>query len=80
MGYRAIRSSALGTLPSGRISWGKTANKGIDLVLNSLSGDLLHPSWHCVAEFGKFIEVGKRDLLGRGQLDMEVFLARIVPS
>ena len=52
---------------------GKTANKGIDLVLNSLSGDLLHLSWHCVAEFGKFIEIGKRDLLGRGQLDMEVF-------
>ena len=51
----------------------KTANKGIDLVLNSLSDDLLHLSWHCIAEFGKFIEIGKRDLLGRGQLDMEVF-------
>ncbi|KAJ5662752.1 hypothetical protein N7462_011678 [Penicillium macrosclerotiorum] len=51
----------------------QTGNRGVDLVLNSLSGELLHLSWRCVAKFGKMIELGKRDLLGNGQLDMNVF-------
>lgn len=53
----------------------ETNGKGVDLVLNSLSGELLHASWRCVAEFGKMIEIGKTDLLGSGKLDMDVFLA-----
>ena len=53
----------------------ETQNKGVDLVLNSLSGELLHATWHCVAEFGTMVEIGKRDLLGFGRLDMNVFLA-----
>ncbi|KAK1973664.1 KR domain-containing protein [Colletotrichum cereale] len=52
-----------------------TQGKGIDLVLNSLSGDLLHATWRCVAEFGTMVEIGKRDLLGSGKLDMSIFLA-----
>lgn len=51
----------------------RTANKGADIVLNSLSGELLHLSWQCVAEYGTFIEIGKRDFLGRGKLSMENF-------
>ncbi|KAJ5380904.1 uncharacterized protein N7496_003332 [Penicillium cataractarum] len=51
----------------------QTGNRGVDLVLNSLSGELLHLSWRCVAKFGKMVELGKRDLLGYGQLDMDVF-------
>lgn len=51
----------------------KTGNRGVDLVLNSLSGELLHASWKCVATFGKMIELGKRDFLGHGQLDMSMF-------
>jgi NADPH:quinone reductase-like Zn-dependent oxidoreductase len=30
-----------------------TKNLGVDVVLNSLSGDLLHASWKCVAPRGK---------------------------
>ena len=51
----------------------ETNGKGVDLVLNSLSGELLHASWKCVAEFGKLIELGKRDILGSGELAMEIF-------
>ena len=51
-----------------------TSGKGVDVVLNSLSGELLHASWRCVAEFGKMVEIGKRDLSGAAKLDMEVFL------
>lgn len=52
----------------------ETAGKGVDVVLNSLSGDLLRASWMCVAEFGKMIELGKRDLITHGNLDLEPFL------
>jgi NADPH:quinone reductase-like Zn-dependent oxidoreductase len=53
----------------------ETDGAGVDLVLNSLSGELLHATWSCVAEFGKMVEIGKRDLLGGGRLDMYPFLA-----
>ena len=51
----------------------ETNNLGVDVVLNSLSGELLHASWQCVAEFGTMIEIGKRDLIGRGNLSMDRF-------
>ncbi|KAI8630110.1 putative polyketide synthase [Xylariaceae sp. FL1651] len=50
-----------------------TNNRGVDVVLNSLSGDLLHASWKCVAEFGVMIEIGKRDFRRRAKLSMEDF-------
>ncbi|KAI8241966.1 hypothetical protein K4K55_011505 [Colletotrichum sp. SAR 10_96] len=52
----------------------ETNRRGVDLALNSLSGELLHATWRCVAEFGKLVEIGKRDFLGGGKLDMDVFL------
>lgn len=53
----------------------KTGGRGVDVVLNSLSGELLHASWQCVAPFGKMLEIGKRDLIGRGMLEMDMFEA-----
>lgn len=50
-----------------------TGGQGVDIVLNSLSESLLHASWSCVAKFGKMIELGKRDFMGHGMLDMETF-------
>ncbi|CAI4215845.1 unnamed protein product [Parascedosporium putredinis] len=52
-----------------------TDNVGVDVVLNSLSGDLLQASWKCVAEFGIMIEIGKRDFQRRAKLAMETFEA-----
>ncbi|KAF2645859.1 putative polyketide synthase [Massarina eburnea CBS 473.64] len=51
-----------------------TNNEGVDVVLNSVSGELLHATWHCVAPFGKLVEIGKRDILGHGKLNMDHFL------
>lgn len=51
-----------------------TANRGVDVVLNSLTGELLHESWRLCARFGRFVEIGKYDLLNAGRLDMQVFL------
>ncbi|KAL2062583.1 hypothetical protein VTL71DRAFT_5655 [Oculimacula yallundae] len=52
-----------------------TDGRGVDVVLNSLSGELLHASWKCVAEFGTFVEIGRRDFVGQGTLAMELFEA-----
>ena len=38
-----------------------TNGSGVDLVLNSLSGELLSTSWKCVATGGAMVEIGKRD-------------------
>lgn len=53
----------------------KTKGRGVDLALNPLSGWFLHATWRCIAKWGTMVEIGKRDLLGAGKLDMEVFLA-----
>ncbi|XXG99710.1 hypothetical protein Hte_006051 [Hypoxylon texense] len=51
-----------------------TGGRGVDVVLNSLSGELLHASWRCCAEFGRFVEIGKREFTEGGRLEMEQFL------
>ncbi|KUI73219.1 Polyketide synthase-nonribosomal peptide synthetase [Cytospora mali] len=51
-----------------------TDGRGVDVVLNSLTGDLLRASWRCVGQFGRFVEIGKRDLLDSGRLEMDQFL------
>ena len=51
-----------------------TNGTGVDLVLNSLPGEMLHASWKAVAKNGSLLELGKRDLAGFGQLDMSRFL------
>lgn len=50
-----------------------TGGRGVDIVLNSLAGELLHASWSCVAKFGKMVEIGKRDIMGHGTMKMEPF-------
>ncbi|PYI03858.1 putative polyketide synthase [Aspergillus sclerotiicarbonarius CBS 121057] len=51
-----------------------TGGRGVDIVLNSLAGNLLHASWECVAPFGKMIELGKRDFFLNGTLSLKPFL------
>lgn len=48
--------------------------RGVDVIVNSLVGDLMHASWSCIAPFGRFVEIGKRELIDAGKLDMQVFL------
>lgn len=51
----------------------KTQGRGVDVVLNSLTGDLLDASWRIVADGGTMIEIGKRDIYERNALSMEPF-------
>ena len=50
-----------------------TANKGVDVVLNSLAGEAFHETFECMARLGRFIEIGKRDILANSRLDMAMF-------
>ena len=50
-----------------------TDGKGVDVVLNCLAGNLLHARWSCIARFGRFIEIGKRDTYENAKLDTEHF-------
>lgn len=50
-----------------------TGGAGVDVVLNSLAGDLLRESWACVGHFGRFVEIGKRDITANTRLEMARF-------
>ncbi|ETS81066.1 hypothetical protein PFICI_06068 [Pestalotiopsis fici W106-1] len=50
-----------------------TRGAGIDVVLNSLAGDFLRETWDCIAHFGRFIEIGKRDITSNTRLEMSKF-------
>lgn len=49
-------------------------NRGVDVILNSLSGESLHTSWECLAAYGRFVEIGKRDLQMNSRLGMQKFM------
>jgi NADPH:quinone reductase-like Zn-dependent oxidoreductase len=51
-----------------------TGGRGVDVIINSLVGDLMHATWSCIAPFGRFVEIGKRELIDAGKLDMREFL------
>jgi len=51
----------------------KTAGRGVDVVLNSLSGLALTETWRCIAPLGRFIEIGKRDIAASRSLPMDPF-------
>eukprot|EP01116_Phalansterium_solitarium_P008400 TRINITY_DN2226_c0_g1_i6.p1 TRINITY_DN2226_c0_g1~~TRINITY_DN2226_c0_g1_i6.p1 ORF type:complete len:1607 (+),score=494.16 TRINITY_DN2226_c0_g1_i6:3705-8525(+) len=51
----------------------KTHGRGVDMVLNSLAGDILKKSLACLAPFGRFLEIGKRDIYANNKLDMLPF-------
>lgn len=51
----------------------ETSGRGVDVVLNSLSGELLRSSWDVIADFGRFVEIGKKDLLQNNYLGLRPF-------
>jgi len=55
-----------------------TGSRGVDVVLNSLSGDALRASWDILAPFGRFIEIGKRDAQANGRIELNPLLRQTV--
>uniref|UniRef100_F1N647 Fatty acid synthase n=1 Tax=Bos taurus TaxID=9913 RepID=F1N647_BOVIN len=54
-----------------------TAGKGADLVLNSLAEEKLQASVRCLAQHGRFLEIGKFDLSKNHPLGMAIFLKNV---
>ncbi|KAH7327102.1 beta-ketoacyl synthase domain-containing protein [Rhexocercosporidium sp. MPI-PUGE-AT-0058] len=50
-----------------------TGGQGVDVILNSLAGDALRETWDSLAHFGRFIEIGKKDIVGNSRLEMARF-------
>ncbi|RYC54291.1 hypothetical protein CHU98_g11917 [Xylaria longipes] len=51
----------------------KTGGKGMDIILNTVTGQMLHASWDCIGIGGTFVELGKRDILQKSSISMEPF-------
>lgn len=50
-----------------------TGGRGVDVVLNSLGGELLKHSWECIAPLGCFVDIGKGDAILNNDLPMGPF-------
>jgi acyl transferase domain-containing protein/NADPH:quinone reductase-like Zn-dependent oxidoreductase len=50
-----------------------TKGRGVDVVLNTLEGSLLHKTLECVAPLGYFFELGKKDMEQNSRLSMGAF-------
>lgn len=51
-----------------------TADEGVDVVLNSLSGEFIPASLGLLRQHGRFVEIGKRDYYGNAKLGLAPFL------
>lgn len=51
-----------------------TAGEGVDVVLNTLTGEAVRKNLEILAPYGRFVEIGKRDLLENRPLELRPFL------
>ena len=51
----------------------KTNHRGVDLILNSLSGEAIGKGMSILADYGRFLEIGKRDIYGNSPLGLRAF-------
>ncbi|KAM3558509.1 hypothetical protein ARSEF4850_004574 [Beauveria asiatica] len=54
-----------------------TGGYGVDVVLNSLAGDQFRHSCNLVAPFGRFVEIGRKDLMDDARMSMGFLLKNI---
>lgn len=54
-----------------------TNNAGVDVVLNNLSGALLQESLNCLAQFGRFVDVGKKDFESDNSIQSGAFVRNV---
>jgi acyl transferase domain-containing protein/NADPH:quinone reductase-like Zn-dependent oxidoreductase/SAM-dependent methyltransferase/acyl carrier protein len=47
-----------------------TGRRGVDVVLNALAGEAIPMGLSCLAEFGRFIEIGKRDIYQNARIPL----------
>jgi acyl transferase domain-containing protein/NADPH:quinone reductase-like Zn-dependent oxidoreductase/NADP-dependent 3-hydroxy acid dehydrogenase YdfG len=52
-----------------------TGGRGADVILNSLGGAAIDKSLECLAPYGRFLELGKRDIYGDGAMMLRALRA-----
>ncbi|KAL8727064.1 MAG: hypothetical protein Q9166_006307 [cf. Caloplaca sp. 2 TL-2023] len=52
-----------------------TKGQGLDVTINTLTGEALRQTWSCIAPFGRFVELGKTNALTNDMLEMKHFSA-----
>ncbi|KAL4915858.1 hypothetical protein BDW62DRAFT_203310 [Aspergillus aurantiobrunneus] len=57
-----------------------TGGYGVDVVLNSLGGEMFRESCNLLASFGRFVEIGRKDLMDDALMPMEFLLRNITFS
>lgn len=50
-----------------------TNREGVDVVLNSLTGDAMRKSMDLLRSFGRFVEIGKKDIYDNTKVGLEIF-------
>jgi NADPH:quinone reductase-like Zn-dependent oxidoreductase/NADP-dependent 3-hydroxy acid dehydrogenase YdfG/acyl carrier protein len=51
----------------------RTGGEGVDVVLNSLAGEFIAASLSVLKPYGRFLEIGKRDIYGNTQMGLSPF-------
>lgn len=55
-----------------------TNNYGVDVVLNAMTGEVLVESFELLAPYGRFVEIGKRDITENSDLPMRTFNNNVI--
>lgn len=50
-----------------------TNGKGVDVILSALSGEMLYQNFSCLAPYGAYLDISKKDTAGNSSLDKALF-------
>lgn len=75
LGAQAFHSRKVADFEEGILE--ATDGEGVDVVLNSLSGKAIPASLNLLRDFGRFVEIGKRDQYEGTQMELTPFLKGI---
>jgi acyl transferase domain-containing protein/NADPH:quinone reductase-like Zn-dependent oxidoreductase/short-subunit dehydrogenase len=71
LGVEAVFDSRSSRWPEDVLAW--TGGLGVDVVLNSLSGPAIGRGIACLARHGRFIELGKSDIVANNRIGLAAF-------
>lgn len=54
-----------------------TGSKGVDVIINTLTGEAMQETWECLATFGRFVDLRKQDDFVHIELETRRFAANI---
>ncbi|WP_437873438.1 SDR family NAD(P)-dependent oxidoreductase [Sorangium sp. So ce363] len=75
LGVRHVSDSRSDQFVADVLEW--TGGEGVDVVLNSLSGELIAKSFALLRSHGRFVELGKRDYYADHQIGLRPFLRNL---